>query len=337
MSALPPISLFKERYGDVRYFMAPMAGITDLTFRTLIRELGAQVVISELVSSEGLIRGGDKTKSLMEFCDQERPVGIQIFGSKIDSMAEGAKIVQGAGADFVDINFGCPVKKVVKDGGGAAWLKDMVSLGKLLTTIKKGLQVPLTIKIRTGWDETSVNVLEVIRVAADCGVSWVAIHGRTRAQGYSGLADWEIIREAAQQSSIPIIGNGDILTAAQATARVTEGYAHGVMIGRGVLKNPWIFQEILGSAPSKYDFDGLINQHFDLAIANKGSYRAFLTLKKFMAWYASGYPGASQFRKNVFTTSDSSELRSFCLEYFNSIKDHIRVDDGKPFLMGGHG
>ena len=217
---------------------------------------GAEVVVSELISAEGLVRGGKKTLELMAFCEAERPVGIQIFGSSIDTMVEAAKIIQSQGADFVDLNLGCPVKKVVCDGGGAAWLRDPVQLGKLLSAMKTALHIHCTIKVRTGW-MVSRNVQEVARVAAESGVAWIAIHGRTRAQGYAGRSDWELIREVAHASAIPVIGNGDIITASDAKRKIEEGYAHAVMIGRGALKDPWIFREISGLHEGNYDFTAL--------------------------------------------------------------------------------
>jgi tRNA-dihydrouridine synthase B len=244
--------------------------------------------------------------------------------------------VQDHGADFVDLNLGCPVKKVVCDGAGAAWLKEPVKLGKVLTAMKQALRVPLTIKIRTGWDEESRNPLEIVKVAADAGVSWVAIHGRTRAQGYSGLADWELIREVAIHSPLPIIGNGDILTSGQSKRRIEQGYAHGVMIGRGALKNPWIFKEILSPEKVNYDFVKLVEDHIELALAHKERRRAFLSLKKFLAWYATGYRNASHFRAALFKTEDLDELRVIARDFFVETK-FKPVDDGQPFLMGGHG
>jgi nifR3 family TIM-barrel protein len=335
---LTPIQTFKERFGDVRFVLAPMAGITDTVFRLLMRKMGSQVVISELLSAEGLVRGGARTRSMMQFDERERPVGIQIFGSHISTMVEAAKIVQEDGADFVDINFGCPVKKVVCDGSGSAWLKTPSKMGELLSTLKTNLRIPLTIKVRTGWDDQSRNVKEVVKVAAQCGVSWVAIHGRTRAQGYSGLADWELIREVAISSPIPIIGNGDIITASQAKKRIEEGYSHAVMIGRGALKNPWIFQDILETErTSTYDLVQLIHEHFQLAIEKKDRDRAFLSLKKFMGWYAAGYPYSSAFRGSIFQTNDVDELRDLALEFFGKQGFQKPVDNGQPFLMGGHG
>lgn len=333
---LNPIQTLAPQYPDIRYVMAPMAGITDVVFRTLVRGLGADTVVSELVSAEGLIRGGQKTLDLCRISDEERPVGIQIFGHSIPSMAEAARIVEAMGVDFVDINFGCPVNKVVSDGAGAAWLKDPIGFGKLLTAVKAALNIPLTIKIRTGWDSCSINAMESVRIAADSGVSWVAIHGRTRAQGYEGLADWELIRRVAWESPIPIIGNGDILTSEQARSRLEQGYCHAVMIGRGALKNPWIFQELQSGATVDYRFMPIIERHMELALQYKDRRRAFLSLKKFMSWYASGLPGASQFRGKIFATMELPELRSHCEEFFGTLAQRP-LETGQPFLMGGHG
>lgn len=338
MSSLSPIHTFKERFDDIRYVLAPMAGITDTVFRLLMRKMGSQAVISELLSAEGLVRGGARTRQMMQFDERERPVGIQIFGSNITTMTEAAKIVQEEGADFVDINFGCPVKKVVCDGSGSAWLRSPAKMGELLSALKSSLRIPLTIKVRTGWDDQNRNVKEVVKVAAQCGVSWVAIHGRTRAQGYSGHADWDLIRSVALSSPIPIIGNGDIISSEQAKKRIEEGYSHAVMIGRGALKNPWIFQEILEKeGTTSYDLVKLIHEHFELAIEKKDRDRAFLSLKKFMGWYAAGYPYSSAFRGSIFETNDVDELRSLALDFFGKQGFQKPANDDQPFLMGGHG
>ena len=334
---LPSINTFEQRFGSLRYFLAPMAGITDTVFRTLMREMGAQVVISELISSEGLVRGGKKTRELLAFSSLERPVGIQLFGSQISKLADAARIVEQEGADFVDLNLGCPVRKVVCDGGGAAWLRNPPQLGQLLCSMKKAIRIPLSIKVRTGWDEQSKNVHEVAHIAAESGVSWVAIHGRTRAQGYSGLSDWELIRSVAHASRVPIIGNGDIIRAREAQQKLADGYAHAIMIGRGALKNPWIFQELLGHAIESKNFLTLIDRHFALAIERKDRTRAFLSLKKFLGWYAAGCPHCSTFRSRIFQTHNVDELKEISFDYFQSISLGEKHDDGNPFLMGGHG
>jgi tRNA-dihydrouridine synthase len=203
--------------------------------------------------------------------------------------------------------------------------------------MKRGHRIPLTIKVRTGRDESSRNVREIAQVAGDAGVAWIAIHGRTRAQGYSGASDWELIRDVTRSSPIPVIGNGDLITAAQAVRRIEQGYSHAVMIGRGALKNPWIFREILGQHDDNYNFTRLVERHFDLAVEKKDRSRAFLSLKKFLAWYATGYPYASSFRASLFQSHDLDELRGIALGYFRDV-DHVpKTDDGQPFLMGGHG
>ena len=190
--------------------------------------------------------------------------------------------------------------------------------------------------LRAGWDDDNRNAKEVVHIAANEGVTWVAIHGRTRAQGYQGLADWEFIRNISIQSPIPIIGNGDILTAEQAKSRIENGYSHAVMIGRGALKNPWIFREILGIQEEK-NFVSLVTRHFEIAEQKKHTQGAFLSLKKFLARYATGYSGASAFRASIFKTNDLKELKSLALGYFEGLKPIEWKEDTTPFLMGGHG
>lgn len=333
---LPGIRTFEPKYGVIRHAMAPMAGITDTVFRLLMREMGASLVVSELLSAEGLVRGGARTRDMLKFDERERPIGIQIFGPKVGSLVDAAKIVEQTGADFVDINFGCPVRKIVCDGGGSAWLKNPLALGTLFASVKANLKIPLTIKVRTGWDESTINVKEIVHIAAESGVEWVAIHGRTRAQGYSGLADWELIREVSHNSSIPILGNGDLVTAVDAKKKLDLAYCHAVMIGRGALKNPWIFREINGEIIHK-NLPELIRRHFSLAIEKKDRHRAFLSLKKFLAWYSAGYPGCSVFRSRIFSIEGVDELERLALDYFSTVDPVARTDDSSPFLMGGHG
>lgn len=333
---LQGITTFKERFGEIRYVMAPMAGITDTVFRLLIREMGAPMVVSDLLSAEGICRKGQRTLDMMKYDERERPIGIQIFGHETSRLAEAARVVQGEGADFVDINLGCPVKKVVCDGGGAAWLRDPQKLGQMLSEVKSGLRIPLSIKVRTGWDDSSRNVADVVKVAADSGVEWVAIHGRTRAQGYAGLADWDLIKEVSSKSPIPIIGNGDLVSASLAREKIEGGFSHAVMIGRGALKNPWIFREALGAEVER-DFIALIGRHFEIAMEKRDRVRAFLSLKKFLSWYAAGFPHCSQFRASLFKTEDVDELRALAIDYFSTINWSAKIDDNQPFLMGGHG
>jgi tRNA-dihydrouridine synthase B len=225
------------------FLLAPMAGITDSCFRTFMRELGCGAVITELVSAHGIEYKSHRTAQLMGFEEIQRPVGIQLFGETPEVLAEGAKVVEQHGADFVDLNFGCPVPKVVKKGAGSAILRDLPQVERVFRAVKAATSLPVTVKIRTGWDESSRNAADVCKIAFNEGLTWVAIHGRTRAAGYSGLADWDFIESVKAVSPIPVIGNGDVNSAEMAVRRLRTTGVDGVMIGRGCLKNPWIFRE----------------------------------------------------------------------------------------------
>ena len=241
------------------------------------------------------------------------------------------------GADFIDLNFGCPVPKVVKKGGGSAVLKDLVQLRKVLRAVHEGAGVPVTIKIRTGWDEENRNAIDVAQVAYDEGITWVAIHGRTRQKAYKGLADWDFINEVANAAKLPIIGNGDITSAKIANERLNNTACAGVMIARGCLKNPWIFMESQGINPEKNftemfrDLRAFLQEHFN-------DYITPLQYKKLAAWYSAGYPQSSNFRKSIFQLKEKSEIFTRVEEYFEGIQ-HIQQEDtsDQPFLMGGHG
>jgi nifR3 family TIM-barrel protein len=225
------------------FVLAPMAGITDMPFRRLMKRLGAGVLVSEFVSAHAVASGAPKLKKYLSYHEDERPVGLQLFGGDADVLLRAAQVVQDRGFDFVDINLGCPVPKVTRKGGGSAWLCHLGDLGQMLGQLRQGLKIPLTIKIRTGWDQASINAHEVVRIAREEGVDGVAIHGRTRAQGYSGLANWDLIADVKKRTSLSIVGNGDIISGPLAAARWVDSGCDAVMIGRGALKNPWIFLE----------------------------------------------------------------------------------------------
>ena len=227
------------------FLLAPMAAITDSCFRSFMRELGCGILTSELISAHGIEHRSERTIQLMHFEEDQRPVGIQLFGETPEVLASAAKFIEESGADFVDLNFGCPVPKVVKKGAGSAILKDLPQVEKVFRAVRAGTKLPVTVKIRTGWDEPTRNAEKVAEIAYNEGLSWVAIHGRTRAAGYAGLADWDYIAEVKAKSKIPIIGNGDINSPEIAVRRLKESGCDGVMIGRGCLKNPWIFSECL--------------------------------------------------------------------------------------------
>ncbi len=229
---------------DNPFFLAPMAGITDMPFRSFMKEMGCGLITTELVSAKSLEAGNEMSKRLMAFTEDQRPLGVQIFGEDLQTLHAGSQIVEQAGADFVDLNFGCPVQKIVKKGAGSAVLKDLVFLRKILKTVRKAVSLPVSIKVRTGWDSHSRNTPEVAQMAHDEGMAWITVHGRTRKEAYSGQADWAYIQEVKKQSPLPVIGNGDLKTPEQVLRLKKESACDGMMIGRGALKNPWIFQEI---------------------------------------------------------------------------------------------
>jgi len=226
--------------------LAPMSGVTGIAFRRLIKEVNpgaVGLVVTEFISVEGLTRGNEQSLRMMEFVPEERPFSIQIFGHEISRMVDAAKMAQDKGADIVDINSGCPVPKVVRKGGGCELMRQGEHLGKILSAIRKAIQVPLTLKIRSGWDDNNRNAPEVARMAQDCGVDMLTVHGRTRQALYRGAADWSIVQQIASELTIPVVGSGDVIDAASARFALSHGVA-GFMVGRAALSDPWVFGDI---------------------------------------------------------------------------------------------
>jgi len=339
------------------YVLAPMASITNAPFRLVMKELGAGVVISELISASGMTYGGEKTMDLCRYFEGERPIGLQIFGEDGETMGKAARMIQNQGVDFVDINLGCPVPKVVKKGAGSAMCRDPQNLFKVLKEVKDQISIPLTIKIRTGWDACSINASECVSAAYEAGVSWVAIHGRTRAQGYEGFANWDLISTVKAKSPLPIIGNGDILTAKHAVQRMRSSGCDAVMIGRGALRNPFIFLEILQEegkpltdAQKKYiREDGswnywlLITRHHELLQGLYNPFNVGVQMRKFLTWFSSGFEGAAAFRKALYsipTDDESGAIKVYetAKEFFN--RPELKKSSSylnEAFLQGGHG
>jgi tRNA-dihydrouridine synthase B len=293
-------------------YLAPMAGVTDVVFRQLCKELGADVMVTEFVSAEGIMQRDDYTRKYTEFTDEQRPVGIQLFGADGDRMGEAAKkIIDWKQPDFIDINFGCPVNKVVSKNGGSSLLKDCPVLASVASGVVNSLAgtgVPVTAKIRVGWDQQTINAVEVCHILEDCGIQAIAVHGRTRAQGYSGLANWEIIDACARAVSVPVIGNGDIHTADDVIARRQQTAISGVMIGRAAMQHPWIFRETKArlageeNAPtvSPEERWALIVRHCRLAVQSRryGNERhAMMAMRGRLLAYCKGFAGAKELRQ----------------------------------------
>ena len=326
------------------FLLAPMAGVTDRIFRLFMRKQGAGILTSEFVSAKGILYNNRKTKKMMDFFEEERPIGIQIFGEDSEALITAAQAVEQLGADFVDLNLGCPVKKIIKQGAGSALLKEPEKLRKILRGIKNKINIPLTIKIRTGWDHENRNALEITRLAWDEGVTWVTIHGRTRNQAYRGKADWNYITDIKSQSPLPVIGNGDLTSAQKAFDLLKKSGCDGVMIGRGCLKNPWIFQECLklhkGWWERVLSFNYMALFEFIRIQGESFSDEKHLSLllKKLAVWYSSGFPGAGEFRQSVFSSRSLDDIFNSIKDFYSDLNPKTREDTShQDFLMGGHG
>lgn len=303
-------------------YLAPMAGVTDVIFRQLCKELGADAMVTEFVSAEGIMQADHRTRKYTEFSDTQRPVGVQLFGADGSRMGEAAKkIIDWKRPDFIDINFGCPVNKVVAKNGGSSLLRDCGILTEVARGVVRavGEQVPVTAKMRIGWDEKSVNAIEVAKLLEDSGIAAIAVHGRTRSQGYSGSADWDVIDAVARAVSIPVIGNGDITCGADVMRRKRETAVAGVMIGRAAMHHPWVFRE------ARHELDHgtpsptvslkerweLVIRHCQLAVdcRRNGDERQTLTaMRSRLMAYCKGFPGAKDLRQKLCHVTAIAEV-----------------------------
>ncbi|SHJ55255.1 tRNA dihydrouridine synthase DusB [Pseudobutyrivibrio xylanivorans] len=310
--------------------LAPMAGVTDLPFRLLCKEQGAALCCMEMVSAKGILYNNKNTESLLTVDERERPVSLQLFGSDPEIMGAMAAKIEHRNFDILDINMGCPVPKVVNNGDGSALMKNPVLAGKIIESMVKAINKPVTVKIRKGFDDEHVNAVEMAHVAQESGAAAVAVHGRTREQFYSGKADWSIIADVKAAVNIPVIGNGDILDAKDVIAMKEQTGCDGFMIGRGAQGNPWIFHQILhyfetGELIGKPPMEEMVKtmlRHAKLQIEFKGDYLGIREMRKHAAWYTAGYKGASKLRgaiNNVESYDDLEKLfESFMNQYGNS-------------------
>ena len=289
--------------------LAPMAGVTGHPFRVLCKEQGAGLVYTEFVSANGIIRGNQKTLDMMKFTESERPIGVQIFGETPEVLAQSAKYIEDiVKPDLIDLNFGCPVPKVTKRGAGSAILKDLPLMDDVARAVVEAVSIPVTAKIRSGWNNGCIVAPVAAAALEEAGIKALTLHPRTTKQLYTGEADWSLIAETRKAISIPLIGNGDIKSAADAKRMIDETGCDGVMIGRRALGNPWIFREIneyldtgtLSGAVRLIDRVKLCHRHLYLEAVSMGDYRATNYIKKHLSWYLKGFPGASEYRKRLY-------------------------------------
>jgi nifR3 family TIM-barrel protein len=311
-------------------FLAPMAGVTNTVFRRLCKNLGADVLTTEFVSAEGILHRNERTQRYIEFQPEERPLGVQLFGADPGRLAEAAKaVLDWVSPDFIDLNFGCPVNKVVARNGGSALLKDCPLLQKVASAVVAAARpAPVTAKIRIGWDASSINAIQTARILEGEGISRLAVHGRTKEQGYTGLADWNVIAEVAASVRIPVIGNGDVDSAATALTRWRESGVAGVMIGRSAMSHPWIFREIRlaleGKSPApvvplqeKWDF---IQRHAELEIEwwNGLMEPAMKSMRSRLMAYTRGFPGAARLRGELQHVDHIDRLREIAAAHLSA-------------------
>ena len=305
------------------YILAPMAGVTDLPFRLLCKEMGAGLICMEMVSAKAISFHNKNTELMMEIDERERPVSLQLFGSDPDIISEVAKQIEERPFDILDLNMGCPVPKVVNNGEGSALMKNPKLAEEIVRKTAKAISKPLTVKIRKGFDEEHVNAVEMAKRLEDAGAAAIAVHGRTREQYYSGSADWEIIRKVKEAVQIPVIGNGDVDGPLSAKAMFEQTGCDGIMIGRASRGNPWIFQNLLeydktGVVKGKPDLPQLremILKHSRLQFQYKGEYTGMREMRKHVAWYTTGYPHSASIRRKVNEIETMEQLEEMLMSF----------------------
>ena len=307
--------------------MAPMAGYTNLAFRLMVRRLGAGLVTTEMVSAMGLARDQKRTSAYLRSHPEEKPLSVQIFGARPEVMARAARMAVEAGADLVDINAGCPVKKVVKTGAGASLLREPKRLAEIICAVRLAVSVPLTVKIRSGWSPQEPSACEVARIIEDCGADGITVHGRFATDGFSGPADWGWIGRVKERCKIPVIGNGDVLDPSAALRMKAETGCDGVMIGRAAIGNPWIFRQVLLAeqglpvqAPQLSERRSHILEHFRLLSDSMGEHRAALNMRGVLLSYTKGLPHSTAFRGLITRIRDTESLMRTMDHYFASLE-----------------
>lgn len=300
--------------GHIYTVLSPMAGVTDISFREICREMGADLTVTEMISAKAVTQGNKKTCSLCEISEKEHPVSLQLFGSEPDTMAEAARILsERFPFDMLDINMGCPMAKIVNNGEGSALMKDPMLAGRIVEAVVRVTDKPVTVKMRAGFDPSNINAPEVAHAVCESGARMITVHGRTREQYYEGRADWGVIARVKQTVDVPVIGNGDVSGIASARKMLEETGCDGVAIGRAARGNPWVFRELSEETeyrPSVDEKRKMMLRHLDMTVDVKGEYIGVREMRKHIGWYSAGLKGAARLRVDINKAETAEEMRN---------------------------